>query len=85
MEVIDLIPDPTVVAVAAYDMTWQEIVFGWFLLSLVPGMYLVSKTLHPNDGPAVPTITRTPEKYFAGIEQPFKPNYFFVYDEIHRV
>ena len=33
-------PDPTVAAVAAYDMTAMEIIIGWFLLSLTPLMYL---------------------------------------------
>ena len=33
-------PDPTVAAVAAYDMTAAEIVIGWFLLAATPLMYL---------------------------------------------
>ena len=33
-------PDPTVAAVAAYDMTATEIVVGWFLLAATPLMYL---------------------------------------------
>ena len=33
-------PDPTVAAVAAYDMTAAEIVVGWFLLAATPLMYL---------------------------------------------
>ena len=33
-------PDPTVAAIAAYDMTAAEIIVGWFCLAATPLMYL---------------------------------------------
>jgi haloalkane dehalogenase len=78
-------PDPTITALAAYPMTWQEIVIGWFVLATVPIMYLIGKTLHPGDGrgPSLRT-TRTPEKYFSDVYEPYRANYLYVQDPVHK-
>jgi len=83
----DLDPDPTVAAVAAYDMTAAEIVIGWFLLAATPLMYLIAKTFHgAYEGPPDPNrITRTPESAFDGVPQPFAPHYFQVFDPVYNV
>ncbi len=80
-----IIPDPTVQTMIAYDMTYQEIILGWFLMALIPWLYLLSKTLHPYDGPPVPEVTRTPEYKFDGIIEPYEHHYLHVFDRVHQV
>ncbi len=76
--------DPTVAAIAAYPMTWEEVVIGWFVLATVPIMLLIGKTLHPVDGPANSRVTRTPDKYFSDVHEPFRAHYYHMVDPVHK-